>query len=224
MLTTTQLSRAEEFLSLAYPLLVQNEATNSLLLGRTIYLSKAPHDDLLSKYFVVQKGKEVVLAAIQTVPYNLILSTSIEEEAPLHLLHFLEAKKLRFPGVIGPRTICLPFAEAYSKEHAISFDIQMQQLVYRLDQITPATRSSLGLLRLAQIEDLPVLAEWVMLFSEESMGEKPDLEKAKIAAERKVDRNELYVWEVDGQVVSMAGIARPTYHGITINFTTYSIC
>ncbi len=218
MLDFLQISKAAEFLNLAHPLLVKEEATNGLLLGRTLHLSKTPHEDLMSSYFLVQKDGVPVLAGIQTPPYNLILSTAEEEQASLYLFDCTLQKKRRFPGVIGPRPICLPFAQNYTQAYGLDFKIDMQQLVYQLDEVLPATRQEEGSLRLAEEEDLPMLTQWMKAFVEEAMRQVESEEKAKMAAERKIDRSEIYLWEVNGQVVSMAGIARPTYNGIAVNY------
>ena len=78
---------------------------------------------------------------------------------------------------------------------------------------------SQGKLRLACMDDHPLMVRWVINFSEE-IGEHVDLEGAKSHAERCIQSRELYIWDL-GEPVSIARKARPMRNGTTIN-TVYT--
>ena len=72
-----------------------------------------------------------------------------------------------------------------------------------------------GALRLASMDDHPLMAHWVDAFSREALGEPADLDKSKKSAERFIADKQLYIWDCNGPV-SIAKTTRPMRNGISV--------
>ena len=72
-----------------------------------------------------------------------------------------------------------------------------------------------GTLRLASMDDHPLMAQWVAAFSQEALGEPADLDKAAKSAERFIAARQLHIWDCN-EPVSIAKSARPIRNGITV--------
>ena len=72
-----------------------------------------------------------------------------------------------------------------------------------------------GALRLASMDDLPLMAQWIDAFSQEALREPADLDKAKKSAERFIADKQLYIWDCNGPV-SIAKTTRPMRNGISV--------
>jgi predicted GNAT family acetyltransferase len=69
---------------------------------------------------------------------------------------------------------------------------------------------------MADEADIELITQWLFEFDAEALGGSGDRAAAHEAALRRVQEGSIYLW-VDGQPTSMAGKARPTRKGITIN-------
>ncbi|MBI3751363.1 MAG: GNAT family N-acetyltransferase [Chloroflexi bacterium] len=112
-------------------------------------------------------------------------------------------------------------AEAFARRWAAmrtgrSVERGLQERIYRLTRVIPAWPAA-GRARTAQAGDRLTVANWLRAFAREALGEAMD--DAPVLADRWAARlggRAMWLWEVDGQVVSMAGVSGPTPHGIRV--------
>lgn len=209
---------AADFLQAAEPFLAQDEATNGLMLGIALRLRRAP-DLVRTPPFLatVQDGGAIALAVLMTPPNNIILAgdpPALSDPFAILARHLL-SRNWNIPGVIAPMRLADRFAETWAADTGARCHLTGRLRVYELRQVRPIRHSS-GRLRLAAPEDVPLLAAWMHAFQRDLHMPVSETE-ARDAAEQRVMDGEIYLWD-DGVPVSMAAKARPTAHGITVNF------
>ncbi|MEK1828424.1 hypothetical protein AAAC51_03415 [Priestia megaterium] len=92
----------------------------------------------------------------------------------------------------------------------------MDQSIYRLDKVKKAADAD-GVLVKARLEHLPLVTEWIWEFMG-VIGDSVSKEQAVKTGEAFIKAERLFLWEVNGEYVSIANATRPTAHNITINF------
>lgn len=200
-----------------------NESENNLPIGIAYTLCQEPPCEgpdsslLLS---ILDQGIAVGVA-IMTPPRRLILSrinTSVEV-AMVHLTRYLREIDTPIPGVVGPAVEAQAFSDCWTEGLAgVSSKVAMRMRVFEAITVTDMPLSP-GKLRLAGISDQPLMARWIVAFSE-AIDEPVDVDKAESNAEQYIKNQQLYIWD-DGGPVSIAKESRPTKNGTTIN-TVYT--
>ncbi len=212
-------SEAEKFLSEAKSLLYADEATNSLLLGLAEMVRNKGESGQTEAVLlrVVHEG-QTLTAALQTPPMNLVISES--ENRPLKVLaQYLKSNQLKFPGVVGPANSSEMFAKMWSRECGCHFELGMGQMIYKINEVEIPQQAVEGSLRLAQLNEISLIASWLVEFGNESLppNERKSFEERLPYAERAIQNQNAYLWEVGGVAVSMAHVGRPTKNGISIS-------
>lgn len=204
----------EEFLKSAGPLLYMNEEANSLMLGICQGLTALPFSKGTQFLRIVESGK-TVLAAIQTPPYNLIISLGSLKDIPL-LADYLISQKVSIPGVVGPEKEAELFAEMWSNKTRQQCSLGMDQKIYRIDRVTIPTIE--GSLKLADLDHVQEVGIWLFKFGQESLPEreKPTFEESMNAAFKAVATQSAFLWMKANEPVSVAHLGRPTNRGISI--------
>jgi hypothetical protein len=209
---------AQAFLTDCQAFLEQQEVSNSLLLGRAFWLTQNPLSDQSSSYLSVKEGQHILFSCLQTPPHHFIFSTEVNQSGLNLLLNHLLEKKSSIPGFVGPRALVLKAAKIWAQKTGGQHKVEMRQLIYRLDTVTFG-RASKGQFRIANPMDQAILQKWIQAFSLEAMGQDSAAEIAEQITFQKIKEQDLFVWENEyGIPLSMAGIARPTRHGICINY------
>ncbi len=203
------------FLPEVAPLLYQQEHTNSLMLGLCGMLAtaKEPMAPLLIR--ILQDGK-TVSAALQTPAHNLVL-TYAEDEQLQELAKFLIEKKMAFPGVVGPAHEAETFAKTWAELSGCPQRLGMAQKIFKIENVILPEGVS-GNLRPAHLDEVDLIARWTVKFASESLppNERRSFEATRPGIEKVVQKQQAYIWEADGQPVSMAHVGRPTRNGISI--------
>ena len=199
------------------PLLYENEEKYSLFLGILSQIGSGRYED----YYLAlaeMEGK-IVAACLMTPPHPLQIII-FKENSGLEnaIAQQLKKEKLKIPGVIGDKEIAEKFAEAWAAETGATVELQMDEGLYRIDSPVRGLEKSPGSWRVANKQDAELLEKWYLLFSEETGIGTPGYEEASMKIEQFLDGKEIYVWEVDGQVVACMKKSRPSKHGITVSF------
>lgn len=219
MLIPTNHASADAFLQQAQDNLLEHETTTSLILGISQRMREHPEREKIPPFFftVNSNAARLELAAIMTPPHNLILHCADScDPAALDLLaEELASQGWSVPGVFGAMPHSEQFAHVWAHRTGRQTRLNMRERAYELREVIPP-RPARGDLRRAQVADLPLLAEWTRAFSLEALGEDMKIEEAREATSTRIDDRQFYVWDLDGPV-SMAAVARPTLHGITVN-------
>jgi len=215
---------AAELLPDVQAFLEREEAVANLALGGLIRLAAktASTDEENRPFFALVSHKgEPVLLMVRTPPHNMILHAGAADGPQGSQLDaayeagaaFLLREGLEIPGVIGPRDVAIGFADLWSKTTGEAWQIQMEQMIYRLDHVEDVSLSA-GELILARDEHLDLLTDWMLGFAE-ATPETWEREEARKRAQDHIAAQDLCLWQ-DEQPVSMAWRSRPTPHGITV--------
>ena len=234
----TRVLRAAPFLEKVGSLLEADEATNNLPLGILSQRAREPYqgDEERRPFFafVEQKGR-VTFVMVMTPPHNLIVTGDGEQRKAAGTstgtlaagpadesmaasidtaISFLLSEKVLLPGVIGPRDIATRFASAWSQRTGCAVEVQMDQMIYRLDCVTEMAYPPGRLIRATE-EHVDRVAEWTVGFSEVTP-ERMTFDEALEGTRKRIHAERLYLWR-DAVPVSMAWKARTTPHGAIIS-------
>lgn len=199
------------------PILYQNEDIYSLFLGILEQIQANQYED----YFlaIAEEEGEIVAACLMTPPHALQLVIlghfpGIEKEIARHLQNL----GIEVSGIVGEQETCHLFAEAWTRETGEQMKVLMNQGLYRIDAVNKGLRKSEGSWRIASKKDAELLEEWYVSFEEETGINRSTKAEATHRIASFLERKEVYVWEVDGAVVSCMKKSRPSKNGITVSF------
>lgn len=213
----------DEFERLAQPFLMRREAEHNLLLGLTSGLRAGEYD--VEPYLAcVIAGGEPVLVALRTPPHNVILShvegatDDVEHALALLAEDVKETYAGAVPGVIASKPFSAGFAQVWQQLTGQAHKLNRAERIYQLERVTPP-KGVVGHMRRIKREDRGLCLRWTAGFLEEALDETDPVQAEKTCgrfADSPPEVRGLYLWEVDGVPVSMAGYMRPTPNGICI--------
>jgi uncharacterized protein len=209
------LTRAEDVLASAGPLLLAEEARHNLPLGILSTARALPgvYPALLG--WVAHDEGSVVGVAIRTPPHNLVLARPTDPRA---IEALAEAIETELPGVVGAVPEVDSFASAWAVRHGLEVRTAFDQRIYALHALSP-TKPVPGVLRLAGDADRSLLLDWVREFAIEALGAThDDTESVAHSVDARLEATDagIVLWEVDGLAVSLAGFSGSTPNGIRI--------
>lgn len=210
-------AESEAFSEKVEPLLYEHEDKYSLFLGILNQIKQGRYED----YFlaIAEDGEAVIAACLMTPPEALQLIDFHEvPEIEKELSQLLLTTGIEVNGIVGDRETAKRFALAWTAETGQKVRVLMDQGLYRVDAVTVGLEKSPGTWRVASKKDAPLLEEWCLLFEEETGIKKSSEAEAARKIEAFIEGKEIYVWEVDGEVVSCMKKTRPSKHGITVSF------
>jgi predicted GNAT family acetyltransferase len=203
------------FLADAAPFLLLDEARHNLLLGIARTLEQDPRSYPSYRFWLVEEDGRTVAAAMQTPPFNLIVSRAERGGAIAALAGALHEEGVALPGVTAALPEVDEFAAAWEWRSGLERRPRMRQRIYSLERIRPVTGVR-GRARPARAQDRPLLVSWVRAFVEESVGEASVRTPEETVDARLRDRiGGFALWE-DEVPVSLAGWGGPTPNGIRI--------
>ncbi|GBF76801.1 acetyltransferase [Paenibacillus sp. 598K] len=208
-----------------YPVLMLHEAQNLIPLGNIIIghegtdLSdwRDPANWLMA---TVSDAKGILLTAIMTPPHNITLYATgnrIHPEAVDCLIEGLQEYDI--PGVLTERSLAEYFAKAYTSRHGLTCSTTMNQRIYELTAVNPDI-PMVGTFRLLDEKDMHFFPYWVEAFYAAASYGKTEMKIPQDAAHylHRIAAKKLYVLEVNGVPVSMAGYTRVMQTAIGVAF------
>jgi len=214
--TVQRWSSAEGFLGVAREFLVAHEAEHCLMIGLAMALVDHPEIYPGARLWTVHAAGRMVAAALRTPPHNLVLSRI---EDPRHLAALAEdvLASDEPPGAIGPVDAVRAVADAWTARTGRAAERTMQERIFRLDRVI-APPSAPGRWREAEEADRARLEAWLTAFHVEAQPAGMPAGDVAAVADRFLRRlgRVIYLWERDGEVVSLAGAAGATPRGIRI--------
>jgi len=217
-LTVSRTQSVEEFLATAGAFLAEREAEHNLLFGICSTIQKTP--DIFEnppRFAVVTDGRgKVRAAALQTPPFNLVLSMIDDEAATDALADALCDDPL--PGLLGPKEAAARFAQRWATATGHPATLETAERIFRLERVKQPRRPANGGWRVADERDRGVIARWVLAFRGEADPESPPMPDPDAVASRWIEQVGRigYVWEDEGEVVSLVGAGGETPNGIRI--------
>lgn len=205
-----------EFLAAAEPLLLADEARHNLILGLAATLRDHPAVYPERRLWVVRDGVDVVGAALQTPPFNLVLARPAEDGALAALADALAADGVALPGVTASVPEADVFAALWVERTRARPRVRTRQRIYR----TTAVRTPTGVRgrpRAATADDRELLVSWLEEFAREvAEGEDvPAAHAARWVDARVGGAGGFVLWE-DERPVSLAGWGGSTPNGVRI--------
>ncbi|HYI67158.1 MAG TPA: GNAT family N-acetyltransferase [Candidatus Limnocylindrales bacterium] len=218
-LTVRHHASVDEFLAVAGGFLEAREAEHNLLFGIASAIRATPEvfaEDPPQFASVTDAGGRVVAATLRTPPHNQVLSSVDDMAAVDSLVQALRDEPI--PGVLGPTDAAARFAGGWTDATGQPARVQVAERIFRLERVIPPDRPAPGSWRIAQPNDRDLLARWLVAFTTEAVPEAPPLEDPAGTADRWLARRGrvAYLWEDEGQVVSLVGAGGETPQGIRI--------
>jgi len=203
------------FLDASTPFLVEREAEHNLIFGVASTLRDDPGQYTAPAYLAtVDDGERVVMAALRTPPFSLVLSETDDPDAVGLLAQ--DTVDMDLDRVQGAIDVVRAYVSQRQSLGGPPADRVLGERIYRLQQVI-RPRPVSGFMRLANPGDRDLIAQWVFDFMSEALGED-DRSGAEASADRWVAGHggSLYLWEDDASAVSLAGVRGPTPHGIRV--------
>jgi len=209
----TEYKCVHEFYNKTYRILMRHEAQNLIPLGNLIIGNKGQDKTGWrdpANWFMATVSNEtgVVLTVIMTRPMPLTLyatDNKLDANAINCLLDGIAGRPL--PGVVTENALAESFAKAYTARMGMTFETETNLRIYELTEVNP-TVPQFGRLRLAEERDMPFLPFWLETFNAvataSAIKSPVDIDHYQYV----IGTKKLYVLEVDGLPVSMAGLSR----------------
>ena len=161
---------------------------------------------------IIKEGT-VLFLFLQTIPQQIIFSKlmDVTDVELKEVAQILLSEKVLIPGIVGERESTLSIAKELGK----TINQSMNQRLYKLEKVKKRP-SEKGYLRRVEREEMVLVKEWVFQFCLD-IHDPISKEEAEEKALNMIDRGNLYGWEVEGTLVSMANAARPTKTNATVN-------
>lgn len=192
--------------------LARFEAENNLPVG----VASALADGSLGKddaelLLAIDAGGECAAAVVMTPPYRLLIAYGDDPAAREVLLSDMLARGVHPPGVVGPEPTAREVAAWWAERLALNAGPKMRQGVYRLSRVRASERTP-GTVRPAVAADASLVVPWLEAFFSEAhvdVGTPADVFRTFVTS----DYRRLFVFEVGGQPVSIAGLGARTPRG-----------
>lgn len=211
---------ATEFLARMQPHLEAQEAVYGLMLGVALAVAGDPqrYGEHAPYFATVEDGDGIAAAAVMTPPYGVILYSERPDPQPGldAIAQNLLAHGWFVFGVNARVPLGAVFAATWTRLTGTRAAVAVEERVFVLTEVVHPPYSP-GRMRLATPDDLDLAAQWQGEFVIEALVgiESADPERMRRNVERKIAEQTFFLWD-DGGPVSLAGVNRPTLHGITV--------
>lgn len=212
MVEIRRVDSVDRFVAAAGGFLVAREAEHNLILGICSGLQAhaadaAPTDGTMPAFFVGSSGDRVVLAALRTPPYNLVLSEVDEAAGVDALADALTGDDL--PGILGPAEHVRAFAVRWCAANGRASRLAMSERIFQLTVVRPPSAPPPGRIRRADLADRPLVVEWYEAFGREALPDAPLIDIGPLV-DRRLDEGGVFLWERGGPVsMAVAGSRTP---------------
>lgn len=214
-----------EFYKDTYNVLMHHEAQNMVILGNIIIGNKGedktgwrdPANWVMATVF---DTSGIQLTALMTPPHNITLYATeniINHQAINCLIDGLAEYEI--PGVTTEKTLAELFAKEYTTRRGLTFKASMSQRIYQLTTVNPDVKQ-FGIVRLFEEKDMHFFPYWFEAFNAAGIygNTKMYIPQDTEAYHYRLSSKKLYVLEVDGAPVSMAGFTREMQTAIGVAF------
>jgi RimJ/RimL family protein N-acetyltransferase len=163
----------------------------------------------------------IVLTALMTPPHNITLYATDNKINPAVIDCLIAGLGDRpLPGVISEKELATQFAETYTRTKGLSYETTMAQRIYELTQINPDI-PRLGTVRLLEERDMYYFPFWLEAFTSAEDGIAQTTMNIPYDTEKylyHVSQKKIYILEVAGAPVSMAGFTRELQSVVGVAF------
>jgi GNAT superfamily N-acetyltransferase len=206
-----------EFLGRTCGFLCQREAENNIILGNAQRVIDTPPRLPARMFCVLDDNGAIVAVAMQTPPHNPVL-TRASIEAIEALADEFAARSMDVPGMLAPDPQHDQFIDAWRRHRPdLEFAREHEILrLYELDRVSAAPEAP-GTFQPASQQDFDLLVQWSDEFAREIGHDFPSRDEAWEQMQRRLDNQQMFIWKDGGRIVTMAGWAGKTPHGVRVN-------
>ncbi|MGG7164175.1 GNAT family N-acetyltransferase [Clostridium ihumii] len=214
-----------EFYNDTYNVLMQDEAQNMVLLGNIIIGNEGkdktdwrdPANWLMA---TVYDENGIQVTALMTPPHNITLYATdniINQQAINCLLDGLT--EYNIPGVTTEKILAELFAKEYTTRKGLTFKTMMSQRIYEVTTINPDVKQ-FGNVRLFEEKDMYFFPYWFEAFNAAGIygNTKMSIPQDVESYRYRLSSKKLFVLEIDGKPVSMAGFTREMQTAIGVAY------
>ncbi len=214
-----------EFYKDTYDVLMRHESQNMIPLGNIIIGKEGkdktdwrdPANWLMA---TVSDANGIQLTAIMTPPHNITLYATdniINPKAINCLINGLIGHEI--PGVTTEKTLAEHFTKEYTARKGLTYKTTMNQRIYELKAVNPDIIKA-GVVRLLDEKDMYFFPYWIEAFYAANVYGNKDMSIPQDAKSYRyrLSTKKLYVLEVNGIPVSMAGFTREMQTAIGVAF------
>jgi GNAT superfamily N-acetyltransferase len=161
-------------------------------------------------WLVIRQGSQVVGAGMHFGTFEVFLPAVPPAAAPVIARALLDRGR-RPPGVNGSPDAAVAFAEAWQELTGSPWRRTMAEQLYALDEVDPP-RDVPGRARLAHADDLDLCVAWMVGFEAEAFRNviRAEPTDPRPLLVRRIERGAIFLWEDQGERVSLAGLSPAT--------------
>jgi predicted GNAT family acetyltransferase len=215
-------NNAKKFLEIARNILEEDEINGNLILRICNNLMKNEYhygnEDPF--YSIICNDNNVIqLLGLMTLPHKLIIYEHKEsnDNAIDIFTKNIHSKYTKINGVSGEINIAGIFAKKWVELKGCRCEPDKEMRLFKLTKVNPYNRPD-GIFRKAVYGDLEILTGFMEQFSKDIDEPENDIEKTRKNCGSIIKDEELYIWEKDNKIVSMARKARLAKNGMVINY------
>ena len=208
----------EAFANRVTPFLEENEDKFSLFLGVLERIKAGAYEN---PYMAIIEENGQLLAIFQMTPPHPLNIIFVDEHqistcTDLCITELIN-HSVPVESIISVKEWAFQFAQKWQEKTGGKYSMMMDQGLYRLDQVEQSLESSPGTWRYATANDALLLEKWYSQFEQDTGLPKTAPVEVKKRVKTMLDGKEVFLWEDQGEVVSMMKKARPTTNGITVS-------
>jgi predicted GNAT family acetyltransferase len=196
-----------EFAPLAQPFLRAEPFTTNVLAVEVDHVTSGRQPRRAgSVWILVEEAGQVVGAAMRTPPFNLFLPR-LRDGVPEAIAGALADADLTFPGINGEVKTVRRFVRAWEALGGARSRVRVSTRMYALGTLR-APSGTRGYGRPATGADIDLIVRWLRAFRLDTRVVSDESHIADFAQSRLAD-HQYWLWEVDGEAVSLAGVHPP---------------
>ena len=158
----------------------------------------------------VTNDENIVLTAMMTPPFGITLyatDNQVNAEALRCLVEGLIVTDIEVWKVVSEKSLAEVFADLYCSTRNLDYKVVFNQRIYELEQVSPEV-AEIGELRGTKEADMAFLPYWITGLSQDALNGDGVVGKDPEAYRYYINSGDLFILEVDGVPVSMAGVIR----------------
>lgn len=214
-----------EFYNDIYDVLMRHESQNMIPLGNIIIGHEGKdktdwRDPINWLMATVADGNGIQLTALMTPPHNITLYATDNIINPNAINCLIDGlKNHEIAGVTTEKALAEHFAKKYTTRKVLTFKTTMSQRIYELKAVNPDIKQ-FGVVRLLDEKDMHFFPYWAEAFNAANSYGKTEMSipQDEKSYHYRLSTKKLFVLEVNGIPVSMAGYTREMQTAIGVAF------
>ncbi|NMH74560.1 GNAT family N-acetyltransferase [Bacillus sp. RO2] len=162
-----------------------------------------------------------VLAFFQMTPPHPLNIIFVDENRLDEIIDFfiknIVELKIEFSSIISLKEWAYKVAEKWEDKTGKAHQLLMDQGLYRLNTVNEMLVHSPGSWRYAEESDSALIEKWFNSFENDAGLSTSPIEQVKKRVAMFLNKQEIFIWEDKGKIVSMMKKSRPTKNGVTVS-------